>query len=44
VARITISSALKELGGIDTDLLTDRNKLLDFAASRGIQITKTGSL
>ncbi|HPA14483.1 MAG TPA: lysine--tRNA ligase [Desulfobacterales bacterium] len=42
--RITISSALKELGGIDTDLLTDRNKLLDFAASRGIQITKTGSL
>jgi lysyl-tRNA synthetase class 2 len=42
--RIKIFSALKDIGGIDPGLLSDRKRLLDFASSNGIQITKTGGL
>jgi lysyl-tRNA synthetase class 2 len=42
--RITLLSALEEFGGVEADLLKNREGLLDFAASKGIKITKTGRL
>ncbi len=42
--RMTLYNALEELGGIDRDLLKDKNGLLEFASQNGIKITKTGRL
>ncbi len=42
--RITLLDALEEIGGIDPGLLKDKEKLLEFADSNGIKITKTGRL
>jgi lysyl-tRNA synthetase class 2 len=39
-ARLTLKQALNELGGVDPSLLNDREGLLAFAKSKGIQITK----
>ncbi len=41
--RMTLFEALEEIGGIDADLLKNRERLLDFASSRGIVITKKAS-
>ena len=38
--RLTLENALNELGGVDPSLLNDRQRLLDFARSKGIQIIK----
>jgi lysyl-tRNA synthetase class 2 len=35
---------MEEFGGIDADLMNDREGLLEFAASNKIQVTKTGRL
>lgn len=42
--RMTLASALEEIGGIDAGLLNNRDKLLEIAASNGIKVTKTGRL
>jgi lysyl-tRNA synthetase class 2 len=42
--RMTLYSALVELGGIDRNLLGDKEDLLEFASEKGIQVTKTGKL
>jgi lysyl-tRNA synthetase class 2 len=42
--RITLQSALVDIGGIDSALLNDRAGLLEFASRNGIKITKTGKL
>lgn len=42
--RMPLLKALEEIGGIDPSLLDDRGKLLNFASSKGINITqKTGA-
>jgi lysyl-tRNA synthetase class 2 len=41
-ARLTLEQALQELGGVDPALFNDREGLLAFAKSKGIQITKGG--
>jgi lysyl-tRNA synthetase class 2 len=38
--RLTLKYALSELGGIDHSMLDDRERLLDFARSEGIEIRK----
>ncbi len=40
--RITLSTALEQIGGVDPDILNNKEALLEFASSQGIQITKTG--
>lgn len=40
--RLTLKEALSDLGGIDSSLFNDRKRLLDFAESKGIHITKKG--
>jgi lysyl-tRNA synthetase class 2 len=42
--RMSLFSALVELGGIDRHLLNDKQGLLEFAARKGVQVTKTGQL
>lgn len=42
--RMTLLSAIEEIGGIEADLLNDREGLLEFASSKGVKITKTRSL
>ena len=42
--RISLFDALEQIGGVDPALLTDKDRLLDFAASQGITVTKTGRL
>jgi lysyl-tRNA synthetase, class II len=42
--RITLQSALMDIGGIDSALLSDKAGLLEFAARNGIKITKAGKL
>jgi lysyl-tRNA synthetase class 2 len=42
--RISLYSALSEIGGLDPALLKDKKDLLAFAARSGIKITKTGKL
>ena len=42
--RLQLYDALVELGGIDRELMTDKEGLLEFAARNGVQITKTGQL
>jgi len=38
--RMPLLTAMEEIGGIDSSLLDDRQKLLDFASSKGIHITQ----
>jgi lysyl-tRNA synthetase class 2 len=42
--RMTLFSALEEIGGIERQLLTDKTGLLEFASRKGIKVTKTGKL
>ena len=42
--RMRLSQALEQLGGLDQAMLKDRQALLDFAAAKGIQLTKTNRL
>ena len=42
--RLPLYDALVQLGGIDADLLNNKDGLLEFASHRGIQVTKTGQL
>lgn len=42
--RIELLSALEEIGGIDANLLGDKQGLLAFASQKGIKITKSGRL
>lgn len=41
-ARLDLMEALEEIGGLSPQLMDDKQKLLEFAAQRGIQIVKTG--
>ena len=41
-ARITLQDALTDLGGIDPSVLNDRQRMLDFAKSEGIEVRKAG--
>ncbi|MBU1163810.1 MAG: lysine--tRNA ligase [Proteobacteria bacterium] len=42
--RMTLTHALETIGGIDSGLLKDKEKLLEFASSKSIKITKTRCL
>jgi lysyl-tRNA synthetase class 2 len=42
--RISLASALEEFGGVDPDMLKNREGLLEFATSNRIKVTKTGRL
>ena len=42
--RITLQDALVDIGGIDSEFLNNKNKLLEIASRNGIKITKTGQL
>ncbi len=42
--RITLAKSLEELGGIDPEILNDKEKLLEFAREKNVKITKTGRL
>jgi lysyl-tRNA synthetase class 2 len=42
--RISMFDALEQIGGVDPTLLTDKDRLLEFAASQGITVTKAGRL
>jgi len=39
--RMTLASALEEIGGVNASLLKDKTKLLEIAASNGIKVTPT---
>jgi lysyl-tRNA synthetase class 2 len=39
---IDLVTALREIGGLDPSILNDKNRLIDFAASHDIQLTKSG--
>ncbi len=41
--RVTLFKALEEIGGIDPDILKDRERLTEYAHSKGITISKAGS-
>jgi len=38
--RLTLVEALKQLAGLDPELIQDRQGLIDFAARKGVQLTK----
>jgi len=42
--RLALFDALEQIGGVDPELLNDKEQLLTFAASQGITVTKTGRL
>ena len=42
--RISLFDALQTIGGLDPALLGDKGRLIEFAASQGIPLTKTGRL
>jgi lysyl-tRNA synthetase, class II len=42
--RISLFDALEQIGGIDPSLLNDKARLLEYAASKGVAVTKTGRL
>ena len=42
--RITMAEALEKIGGVAPDLLSSKEKLLAFAASKDIRISKSGRL
>lgn len=39
--RLTLLEALEQLGGLDQGLINDRQGLINFAAEKGVQLTKT---
>ncbi|MBW1858639.1 MAG: lysine--tRNA ligase [Deltaproteobacteria bacterium] len=41
-SRITLENALTDLGGIEPSVLNDRQRMLDFAKSEGIEVRKAG--
>jgi len=43
-ARMTLAESLEKLGGLDPSLLNDRQALIDFAAAKGVPLTKTKSV
>ncbi len=43
-ARMTMAEALEKLGGLDPQLLNDRDGLLAFSREKGIKLSKTGRL
>ena len=42
--RMTMADSLERLGGLDRQLLNDHQGLIDFAAAKGVQLTKTRSV
>ncbi|KJS32103.1 MAG: lysine--tRNA ligase [Desulfatitalea sp. BRH_c12] len=42
--RMTLVESLEKIGGVNPELLSDRQGLIDFAATRGVPLTKTGSI
>ena len=42
--RMPLFDALEQIGGVDPALLSDKSRLLDFASSKEIAVTKTGRL
>ena len=42
--RLPLLTALEEIAGVPPDVLTDRERLLSFAAEKGVKVTKTGKL
>lgn len=42
--RMTLAGALETIGGVDPDVLSDRQALVDFAASRGISLPEAGRM
>ena len=42
--RITLYDALEQIGGVDPSLLSDKDRLLEFAAANNITLTKTGRM
>ena len=42
--RMTLFAAMEEFGGIDSSLINDKNGLLEFASSKGINITKKSGM
>jgi lysyl-tRNA synthetase class 2 len=42
--RISLFEALAQIGGVEPALLSDKTRLLEYAASHGITVTKTGRL
>jgi lysyl-tRNA synthetase class 2 len=43
-ARIPLLTSLEQIGGVDPGILNDKEKLLEFAADKGVKVTKTGRL
>ncbi len=39
--RLSLADALAELGGLDPDLMNDRQGLVNFASEKGVRLTKT---
>jgi lysyl-tRNA synthetase class 2 len=42
--RISLFDALEQIGGVDPALLTDKDRMLEYAAQQGVTVTKTGRL
>ena len=42
--RMTLFAAMEEFGGIDSSLINDKNRLFEFASSKGINITKKSGM
>jgi lysyl-tRNA synthetase class 2 len=42
--RISLFDALEQIGGIDPSLFSDKSRLLEFAASKGVAVTKISRL
>ena len=42
--RISLAESLETIGGVNPDILDDKEKLLAFAEEKGIKMTKTGRL
>ncbi len=42
--RLPLLGSLTEIGGVDPDILRDREGLLNFAERKGVKITKTGRI
>jgi len=43
-SRVSLLTALEEIGGVDPNLLNNKGKLCEFACSNGIKITKTNRI
>jgi lysyl-tRNA synthetase class 2 len=42
--RMTLTSALEKVGGVNPEILKDKESLLSFAADKGVKLTKTGRI